>query len=376
MSLINKMLQDLEQRRADVAVGGAMHAQVRAVAPERKGIHAAWWLALLLGGLLLTVVIWVWLRPVAPPIALEAPKLALKLAADLNALPSFPQQNQPAAEPGAPVSAVTPAPELKTDANIIAPIPPKDAASTKIASAPLPSATAMITAQVRVIPPAPPAPIAAPAKSPDPIVSANINKQVKELTPQQRAENQYRKASSLMQQGKTAEAMAELEQALQTDPLHTAARQTLVGLLLEGKRQDEAIRKLQDGLNLEANQPGLAMILARLQVEKGELRLALDTLQRNLPFAANRADYQAFLAALLQRDKRHKEAADHYLIALHNAPQNGSQTGVWWMGLAISLQAENRMAEAQDAYGRAKASNTLSSELQAFVDQKLSQLPR
>ena len=118
------------------------------------------------------------------------------------------------------------------------------------------------------------------------------------------------------------------------------------------------------------------MILARLQVEKGELRPALDTLQYSLPFAANRADYQAFLAALLQRDKRHKEAADHYLIALRVAPQNGPQAGLWWMGLGISLQAENRVAEAQDAYSRAKASNTLSAELQSYVDQKLSQLPR
>jgi MSHA biogenesis protein MshN len=43
------------------------------------------------------------------------------------------------------------------------------------------------------------------------------------------------------------------------------------------------------------------------------------------------------------------------------------------MGLGISLQAENRLAEAQEAFNRAKASHTLSPELQAFVDQQLKQ---
>ena len=44
------------------------------------------------------------------------------------------------------------------------------------------------------------------------------------------------------------------------------------------------------------------------------------------------------------------------------------------MGLGISLQAVNRNSEAQDAFRRARASNTLNPELQAFVDQRLKQL--
>ncbi len=44
------------------------------------------------------------------------------------------------------------------------------------------------------------------------------------------------------------------------------------------------------------------------------------------------------------------------------------------MGLGISLQALNRNTEAQDAFRRAKNSNSLNPELQAFVDQRLRQL--
>jgi MSHA biogenesis protein MshN len=41
------------------------------------------------------------------------------------------------------------------------------------------------------------------------------------------------------------------------------------------------------------------------------------------------------------------------------------------MGLGISLEAEGRSAEARDAFQRARASNSLSPELDRFVEQKI-----
>lgn len=197
-----------------------------------------------------------------------------------------------------------------------------------------------------------------------------VNKQVKELTPPQRAENEYRKAMLALQQGKRGEASSGLELALQLDPKNSGARHALIGILLEGKHQDEAIQKAREGLDADLAQPALAMILARLQLEKGELRPAIDTLERSLMHASDKADYQAFLAALLQRDGRHKQAVEQYLLALQKAPQNG----VWWMGLGISLQAERRVSEAIESFKRAKSTNALSPELLAFVDARLNQL--
>jgi len=46
-------------------------------------------------------------------------------------------------------------------------------------------------------------------------------------------------------------------------------------------------------------------------------------------------------------------------------------SGAWQVGLGISLQAENRLVEAQDAFGRAKASGDLTPELLVFVEQQL-----
>jgi MSHA biogenesis protein MshN len=40
------------------------------------------------------------------------------------------------------------------------------------------------------------------------------------------------------------------------------------------------------------------------------------------------------------------------------------------------MQADQRLSEAREAFSRARASGSLSPELQAFVEQKLKQLPR
>jgi MSHA biogenesis protein MshN len=186
----------------------------------------------------------------------------------------------------------------------------------------------------------------------------------------QRAEGEYRRALASLQDGRMAETVAALEQALKLDPGHDAARQTLVGLLIEAKRTDEAMRHLQAGLALDARQPALAMLLARLQIERGGS--GIETLQRTLPYAGNHADYHAFLAGALEREQRHREAAEQYQAALHAAPANG----VWWMGLGMTLQADKRNAEALEAFQRARASGTLGPELQTFVDRRLQQLSR
>jgi MSHA biogenesis protein MshN len=197
-----------------------------------------------------------------------------------------------------------------------------------------------------------------------------VTKQIKEAGPQQRAENEYQKASSLIQQGRNGEALPVLEQALRMDPQNATVRQTLAGLLVDARRNDEAIARLQEGLATDRSQPGMAMLLARLQVDKGDLRPAIETLQRTQSYAGDRADYHAFVAALYQRDSRHKEAVEHYIAALRKSPQNG----IWWMGLGISLQAENRLNEARDAFVRSRATSTLPPDLLAFVEQKVSQL--
>jgi len=189
-------------------------------------------------------------------------------------------------------------------------------------------------------------------------------------TPFQRADNTYRRALANLQEGRVGEAIGGLQQTLRLNPRHDAARQTLVGLLVENKRGDEAVTELQGALALDARQPAMAMLLARLQIERGGS--GIETLLRTLPYANANGEYQGFLAGALQRQNRHREAIDQYGAALRGAPNNA----VWWMGLGLSLQAEKRNAEAADAYRRAQVAGNLSGELQGFVERKLQQVAR
>jgi MSHA biogenesis protein MshN len=188
------------------------------------------------------------------------------------------------------------------------------------------------------------------------------------LSPQQKAENEYRRALVKLQDARVSEALAGLERALELYPRHEAARQTLVSLLIESGRNAEAIHHLALATSLDPGQASMAMLLARLQLENGGN--ALETLERSLPYAESNAEYRAVMAGVLQRANRHKEAIEHYQAAVQLQPANA----VWWMGLGISLQADKRNADAKAAFRRAAESGRLTPDLQSFVERRLQQL--
>jgi MSHA biogenesis protein MshN len=397
MSLINKMLQDLDARGSAPGQAGPADLRPSPLRGRELPLRAAAIVGCFVVLLALAGVLgWRHFAPspkmaapaAAPPAATVRPAVTAQATAPSATIPSA--TTPPAAAPQVAASAPVSAPAL-------APVPAP-------ASAPAPAALAAPVTPVAVVaaPAAVPAPAIAvpaaklhehprmqpPAKSaaiaskldnkgvsagkaaatsaPSPL-PISANGAAAPASPQ-RAENEYRRALDALQEGRLGEALAGLQRTLQIDPRHQAARETLVRLLLEANRPDEAVRELDQGLVFDPKQPTQAMLLARLQLEKGGP--AVDTLMRTLPYAADNGDYQAFLAGVLQRAQRNKESAEHYQVALRKAPQNG----VWWMGLGIALQADKRLPEARDAFEHAKATANLSPELQTFVERKLQQL--
>jgi MSHA biogenesis protein MshN len=153
-------------------------------------------------------------------------------------------------------------------------------------------------------------------------------------------------------------------------PEHLQARQALVGLLVQDRKLEEAERLLEEGVKLTPGQIGFNTTLARLQADRGDNERAIATLQAGLEHAQGSAEYAAFLAALLQRQGRHEEAIAQFQTALRIRPS----WGVWWLGLAMSLQATGRPTAASDAYRQARAAGNLHPELAALAEQRLQQL--
>ena len=159
-------------------------------------------------------------------------------------------------------------------------------------------------------------------------------------------------------------------QALEANPANQEARQTLAGILLDNNRNDEARAILATGLAISPEQTNFRIALARLQVELGDKSAALNTLEQGLAYANNNADYQSFLATLLQRANRHEEAISHYNAAL--SINSGAANSL--VGLGISLQTTGKLENAQDAFARAQSLASLSPELAQFIDQQLKQI--
>jgi MSHA biogenesis protein MshN len=347
MSLINKMLQDLDARASGGAASAVQQDEVKPVPSTERDRRP-----MLLGGAAAGVLVvaagaWYgwqyWQAHKAPPPAPPQPVRVID-----NRVPNQPRFQEP------PASKVAEIVEPK-----IAETKPQPEAAPVAVKSRRPAPEHVERAE-----PVRPQKLAAAPAPGDGVV-------LRELTPKQASENSYRRALASLQEGRVSAALADLDRAVELDPRNEAARQTYVSLLLENRRTDDAIRQLRLALGIDPRQPGLAMVLARLQVEKGD-PAALDTLLNTLPYAGNNADYMAFLAGVLQRQQRHAEAADYYRSALQLSPQNG----VWWIGLAISLQADQHLPEAREAFSRARSSSGLTPELRGFIDRELAKLSR
>lgn len=370
MSVINQMLQDLESRRGNADAEDSHTTHVRAV-PSRS--HAAGWAVLLLGLAMTTVgLLWL-LRPdghVEPlhPSAIVGARLS---PGSRQASSETPKMLLAAVTAPVVILPPSPVPSLATVTATAFRLKPSLSLGLRASAAPSTTGGKELTVPRPKIdvPATTQAPaVAIPEKTvPELRSTAALGAPIKEITQKQRADNAYAAALTMLQEDRSAEAADLLGTVLQQDPGNSSARETLVSVLVAAKRYGDAQRQLQEGLKLHPAQSGQAMLLARLQVEQGDVAAALATLQRSLPAGGDRADYHGFMAALLQREGRHRDAIEHYQRALRKAPASG----VWLTGLGISLQAENRLSEAQEAFERARSSNSLNPELKSFVEQQL-----
>jgi MSHA biogenesis protein MshN len=382
MSIINKMLRDLDKRHAPSAaiagpatLGMSQHAHPvtsRALASD------FFWRAMAMA--MLFAVGWVaWVvwqltpRPVVTELAYQASPAKAAPATSAAPDPAPPSQvpvaplpAPPAASPASPAPAPKVAEALRKGGKpsfdmlrlateLTTPIPKRSAAASRPTAKGSRASAKIASAQ--------------PVRAAEPAAAGKIDRRAN-TSSKYRAEQEFRRAVSLVNQGRIAEGMDAFRSALQMDPAHETARQTLVALLLEAKRVDETAVVLQQGLLVNPENTGFAMLLARIMVERNDVSNALFVLQRHAAPPDRNPDFHAFAAALYQRLDRHKEAIDQYEAALRLAPASG----VWWVGLGISLQAAERPNEALDAYTRAKSAGNLAPELLSFVDQRLRQL--
>lgn len=356
MSVINKMLRDLDQRRA-TALDPALRAGV-AMAPGRSGVpgpasRSAWRGAHGAGALLLLAVLvgaaWYWSAqtaqglPPAQPVV-EVPQVAVAIAS-----PAAPAPLPTASVPAAPAWATpAPAPVLATQPG------PVEAAVVPASAAPkapvrVSGAQALEAPGLRFSPsllmkphaastaPANSAGVAAPAApaaiGPDPAVAAQRQ--------QTATRDVLAQAQSLYSTGSADAAIQLLQESLQTAERASPPAPA-------------------------ATQLALVRELARMELALGRAAAVLELLARVEPLLSGQADLWAVRANAAQRLGRHPEAVQFYATALQTRPSEPR----WLLGSAVSQAALGQLASAAELAEKARAIGPVSKEVWAYLRQQ------
>ena len=358
MSLINKMLQDLDRRNA-MADGAEAPQPVRPVGPaSRKGE----WFWRVVALLLFAAISWVgWVGyhilvprpPLATPAAFAAEKQAQARAKapPVAGVEKKAEEKSPEAPQPRPQAQVQPQPAKA------------DAQTFRLAHAietPITGPVARPERQKK---------LAAEKSATDKPKTEKPRIERRELAVPQndRAEVEFRAAVELLRMGRTAQAEAGFLGALQLDPGHRGARQALVALQLERGQLEAARRMLEDGLKIDPAQPDFSVALARILVERRDFPGALGALQASEAAAGGHAEHQFLRGTVLARLGRHNDAADAYRQSLK--VQEASARS--WIGLGISLEALQHRAEASEAFRRGLALGPTDAELKSFAEQRV-----
>lgn len=402
MSVINKMLRDLDQRQAPGPLGGAVVQPPLPEAPH-SGNHGrftpapaatppsraamAGWLGLgtvVLAGLGLAGGL-AWQRlgggvpaaaaPLAHPVAAVAPTLAMAPAsapasASAAVVPTVSPARVEPAPPLAAVSAPRAAMALEPAASATKPTPTAQNAAPSVsvtAATPTPPGRAeekaapglKLAAALRIepslatrsVPPAEPARTAAlpasastvaPASPPTSLVPAET------LSAVQR------------QQQASADAL------LQAQTLWSAGSQAAAVDLLQ-QSVDAAERSAKAGTSAAGNPALLSLVreLVRMQMAQSHFSAVWELLVRLETVLGNPPDLWGLRGNTGQRLGRHQDSVNAYRTALQFRPDEQR----WLLGCAVSLAALGQSAQATEMAERARSVGPISRDVQVYLQQ-------
>ena len=344
MSVINKMLRDLDSRQTSATSVNPALTQGLGVArgtsvlmptgrPRKIGWMTFATAALVLVGMAGGVAVW-WQAQAKAKTQLQATTVP----------------------PAPPVQPAQPVP-----VTVNPPIGANIAPPAVIAAAPLPTLPAALPV------PKPPSPPQLPPQPPLPATSPNIPAAPKLRVATEMAQpapNATVAPSSItvpVPAANTQRQSAALDALAQAQGLWTAgARDSATEVLREAVALSE-----RQGSGASGALVPLARELVRMLIAENQNGQALDLLTRLEPALSGQADLWAVRGNAAQRLGRHPEAASAYAMALKLRPGEPR----WMLGAAISLAIQGQLTEAGELAEQARIKGALSPELRTYLRQ-------
>ncbi|ARU54814.1 TPR repeat protein [Oleiphilus messinensis] len=150
----------------------------------------------------------------------------------------------------------------------------------------------------------------------------------------------------LVKQGRQGEAVSALLEFISDAEYIAESGKLLAGMYLLQHEVDHALKLIA---KLDPEDPDVRLLHARALVQTGNASEALSILAGRIPPVEAHADYHALLAALYQQLNLHELAIQYYAQLVNVYPDSGD----WWVGLGISLEAIGKRQSAVQAYRRA-----------------------
>lgn len=190
------------------------------------------------------------------------------------------------------------------------------------------------------------------------------------LTPKQIAENKIKRAMRLEDQGALDDAIDLYSQALKYNSDQHFARRQLAALFYGQGRLSAAIDTLEQGIALYPQQYEYSLLLSKVEQAAGNDNAALESLDLisdSSPLARQKWIHQGNIA---QRIKSFSKAEFAYRHLVQIEPSQGN----WWMALAYNVDAQGRYQEAARIYQKALTTPGLSEQSMQYVNNRLAQL--
>ncbi|MDH3589193.1 MAG: tetratricopeptide repeat protein [Gammaproteobacteria bacterium] len=368
MSLVNEMLQDLQQRKA---TGNRPLTGLRAVpdvAPrEAPEALRTWWIV---AGMLFStaVIAAIWLRTAVGP-ETEPLLVAAIAAADTvrheESLPIAGTRPQvPDAEPLTRPELKFPSLKMDTVFSAIA-AEPATAGRAKLATVRMrPGRTARIAAAEKTA--SPRSAQSAVAATTVPVVAAATVTRVD--VP--RAIGLRRDGLAALRAGQPVEAEDRFRDLANIEPTSPESHLLLHAALRAQARAGAARTVLLAALEQVSEPVAIVRVLSHELLAEQRITQAVTLLQKYRPAGHSDPEYDAVLAVAYQRAGNHDDAVDIYRTLVASQPANGA----WWVGLAISQEAKGLVDDARKSFATANLAGTLEAPLARYADERLKKL--
>ena len=205
-------------------------------------------------------------------------------------------------------------------------------------------------------------------QKPQPTLS--IVKSSEQYSPKQRLEQLMKKAQSSFDKGYVSEAVEKLEKVLSIADDHIEARNLLAVAWYGRSELQRAVSILNDGLSKYPNVELWRMTAAKIYFKDNNMKGAFSYLDVELSNGS--VEFYSMKASVARKLENFPSAESAYLMLTQLQPDIGN----WWLGHAISVDSQEKFDEAILSYQAVQKKGGISPASMQFVQNRLQELTK